>query len=74
MHRFTPLRTLFLSIALALSALAKLQASPITASFPLTTPKFESLQTSLTPTGGSVEVQLHVNYDVAGTWFSTSPF
>jgi hypothetical protein len=59
--------TLFLPIALFLSVLAGSHAAPIDISVPLYTPKFESLQTSITTTGGVVEVDLQIKYDLAGT-------
>lgn len=41
-------------------------AAELSYAVPLPTPKVESLQTSLSPTGGAVNVQLQVNYDLAG--------
>ena len=62
------MRALILIPSLALGAIIvpSLNAAELTYAIPLQTPKIESLQISLNPTGGMVNVQIQVSYSVAG--------
>src|SRR5262245_8015061 len=64
------MRTLVVSSSLVAALLVLLVPSShgtgLSYTLSLQTPKFESLQTSLSPTGGNVSVALEVKYDLAG--------
>ena len=62
------MRALFLIFfaAVASFAVELSNAAELVYPVPLQTPKFESLQTSLSTTGGTVNVELAVQYDISG--------
>ena len=62
------MRALLAFSSLAVNLLVAPLSNAAELSYPvsLPTPKVESLQTSLSPTGGTVNVQLQVQYDLAG--------